>query len=169
MYVKYVKGKILSNEESLTGKGLIYVRKTYRIDVDKYSDDQPRDDRGRWTSGGGDSGSDGSENDSGAIKEINKPLVITDSQFGKKMGKHNGEWGIDPKNPDDREKLKQIISDIVHNHDKPVRIGEWRGYSEETLFFIKGDDAVITTQEGKFVSILKGGIKNARIKNAREY
>lgn len=112
---------------------------------------------------------EGKDGASATIKEIDKPLTMSDSQFGKKMGKHNDEWGIDPKKPDDGEKFKQIISDIVHNHDKPVRIGEWRGYSEETLFFIKGEDVVITTQEGRFVSILKGGISNGRVKDAREY
>lgn len=39
-----------------------------------------------------------------------------------------------------------------------VRIGFWRGQSE---------DVVITDQKNEFISILKGGVNNARVKNAR--
>lgn len=153
-------------------KSLNYVRKRYIIETEKYSDDQPRDDRGRWTDGGG-SDSGGQSGRSGdknvVIKELDKPLVITDSQLGKKIGKHSGEWEIDPQKPEDREKFKTIIGDIVLNHDKPVKIGEWRGQSQDTLFFIKGEDVVVTRQDGKFVTILKGGTSNVRVKNAREF
>lgn len=37
----------------------------------------------------------------------------------------------------------------------------------ETDFYIKGNDVVVANN-GEFVTILKGGIKNARIKNARK-
>ncbi len=95
--------------------------------------------------------------------------MIADSQLGKKIGKHGGEWGIDPQKPEDREKFKSIIGDIVQNHDMPVKIGEWRGQSQDTLFFIKGEDVVITRQDGKFVTILKGGTSNGRVKDARKF
>ncbi len=49
MYIKRCIGFI--DDTSLN-----YVRKRYIIETEKYSDSQPRDDRGRWTDGGGDSG-----------------------------------------------------------------------------------------------------------------
>ena len=36
------------------------------ININKYSDSQPRDDHGRWTDGGGDSGSGSSGGESGS-------------------------------------------------------------------------------------------------------
>ena len=36
------------------------------------------------------------------------------------------------------------------------------------LFHIKGEDVVITKQNGEFVTIMKGGIANGRVKNARK-
>lgn len=52
MYIKRCIGFI--DDTSLN-----YVRKRYIIETEKYSDSQPRNDRGRWTDGGG-SGSAGS-------------------------------------------------------------------------------------------------------------
>ncbi len=38
---------------------------------------------------------------------------------------------------------------------------------EEVLFFIQGEDVVVTTQNKEFITILKGGTSNVRVKNAR--
>lgn len=95
-------------------------------------------------------------------------IIIKNKQFGKKIGKHAKDWGLDASNPDSRKLLENIICDIVSNHNLPIRIGEWRGQREEVLFYIKGEDVVITKQNGEFVTILKGGISNARVANARE-
>lgn len=88
-------------------------------------------------------------------------------QFGKKIGKHAIDYGLDPGNPKDRIKMNDIIDNVVKNHSEQ-RIGDWRGQSEEVLFFIKGEDVVVSKQDGEFVTILKGGIENARVKNARK-
>ena len=103
------------------------------------------------------------------IREINEPLTIANAQLGKKLGKHIFEWGLNPQSSTDREKFIQIIYDIVLNHDKPIKIGEWRGQQEDVLFFIKGDDVVITKQNGEFVTIMKGGVNNGRVKDARKF
>lgn len=118
------------------------------------------------------------DEDSGIIK-INKPnnptilsgmvitqLTIPDKQYGKKLGKHAQDYGLDPNNKDHRMKFNKIIEDIVNNNDE-VRIGSWRGQEDEVIFFIKGENVVIMKKNGEFVSILKGGVNNARIKNAR--
>ena len=89
-----------------------------------------------------------------------------EKQFGKKVGKHARDYGLNPSVSSDREAFQGIIQDILDNKTEQ-RIGNWRGQPEEVLFNIKGDDVVITKQSGEFITILKGGINNARIKNAR--
>lgn len=62
--------------------------------------------------------------------------------------------------------MREIISDIVDNREI-IKIGPWRGQSEEVLFYIKGNDVVIHNSKNEFITILKGGADNARVKNAR--
>ena len=89
-----------------------------------------------------------------------------EKQFGKKVGKHARDFGLNPSLKSDRITFQEIVKNIVDNSDE-IRIGEWRGQDEEVLFHIKGEDVVITKQDKEFVSVLKGGITNARVKNAR--
>ena len=89
-----------------------------------------------------------------------------EKQFGKKVGKHAADFGLDPSNASDRERFLNIIDDIMSNAET-VRIGYWRGQSEDVLFHIRGEDVVITDQNNEFITILKGGISNERVKNAR--
>jgi hypothetical protein len=93
-------------------------------------------------------------------------IIQGDKQFGRKIGKHTKEWGLNPGNPDHRNQMKNIINDILDNHNE-VAHGDWRGQSGLSDFYIKGSDVVIVNN-GKFVTILKGGVENARIKDARE-
>ncbi len=129
--------------------------------------DNVPDDNSRSGSGGGGSSSGGG---SGVfIKEINKPLIITDAQLGKKIGRHILDFGLNPQKKEDRDKFVGIICDIVKNHNQPLKIGGWRGQADETLFFIKDLNVVVTKQNGEFVTILKGGVTNARVKRARNF
>ena len=89
-----------------------------------------------------------------------------EKQFGKKVGKHAKDFGLDPSIAKDREKFQRIIDDIMSNAES-VRIGFWRGQPEEVIFHIKGKDVVITDQNNEFITILEGGITNERVKNAR--
>ncbi len=114
------------------------------------------------------------EENSGIIEEQNvqietdglPKLTIPNKQFGKKSKRHMKEYNLDVSKADDREKYKQMILDFRHNYDE-IRIGEWAGQQEEVLFYIKGEDVMITKLNGEFVSLFKGGINNARVKNAR--
>lgn len=90
-----------------------------------------------------------------------------EKQFGKKVGKHAVDFGLSPNSPGDREKFQNILDEIIKNASEQ-RIGEWRGQPDEVIFYIKGDDVVITDKAGNFITILKGGINNARVKNARK-
>lgn len=103
------------------------------------------------------------------IKEIDKAFFITNAQLGKKLGKHIYEWGLNPQSITERQQFIEIIKDIVINHDQPIRIGYWRGQQDDVLFFIKGDDVVVVKTSGEFVTVMKGGVTNVRVKNARKF
>lgn len=103
---------------------------------------------------------------SGIMGKGTDDLILSWKQFGKKVGKHAADYHLDPASEKDRGKILDIINDIWNNATEQ-RIGFWRGQPEEVLFFIKGEDVVITKQSGEFVTILKGGITNDRVKNAR--
>ena len=95
-----------------------------------------------------------------------RDIIITDEQFGKKIGKHAQDWNLDASKAEDRERMKEIIYTIV-DHSDEVRHGNWRSQPGTSDFYIKGDDVVVKNN-GKFVTILKGGINNERVKNARK-
>lgn len=77
------------------------------------------------------------------------------------------EFGLDVQKADDREKYKEMIMTFRDSYDE-VRTGEWAGQEGEILFFIKGEDVMLTKQNGEFITLFKGDINNARIKNARK-
>lgn len=93
-------------------------------------------------------------------------IIKMDKQFGKKIGKHAFDYGLDPASPDTREQMHKII-DAIYQAPDAIAHGDWRGQANPVKFFIKGDDVVITTENSVFVTILKEGISNARVKNAR--
>lgn len=62
--------------------------------------------------------------------------------------------------------MHEIINDIVDNYDR-IKNGEWRGQKNNVDFYIKGEDVVILTDSNEFVTVMKGGINNERVKNAR--
>ena len=93
-------------------------------------------------------------------------IIKTDKQFGKKIGKHAMDYGLDPTKPADREQMRMKIDSICTTADT-IAHGDWRGQPKPVKFYIKGDDVVVTTEDDVFITILKGGISNARVKNAR--
>lgn len=108
-----------------------------------------------------------SEKSSKNLENIgNSGIILSDKQFGKKVGRHAKDFGLSPEKAEDREKLRNIIADIINNKDD-YAIGNWRGQSGQVEFFIKGEDVVIV-KNNKFVSILKSGVNNARVKEARK-
>ena len=62
--------------------------------------------------------------------------------------------------------MKRLINNIIENADT-VKEGYWRGQPEDVLFYILGEDVVLTKQDGEFISVFTGGANNKRIKNAR--
>lgn len=99
------------------------------------------------------------------IEKSDKAIIIKSEQFGKKIGKHAKDFGLNEAKEEDRNKMIEIITDIFSSNEK--RIGNWRGQEEDVLFHIKDNDVVITDQNNEFITILKGGVNNERVKNAR--
>lgn len=103
---------------------------------------------------------------SGIIKEGSDNFILDWKQFGKKIGKHAADYGYDPSSEDGRQKMLEKIYSI-RNNPTEAREGYWRGQVDEVYFFIQGADVVITKKTGEFITIMKGGIANDRVKNAR--
>ena len=93
-------------------------------------------------------------------------ILFTDKQFGKKIGKHAEDYGLDASNAEDREKMLNIIKEIYRSADQRFT-GDWRGQEHKVVFSIKAEDVVITKENGEFVTIMKGGANNERIKKER--
>ena len=93
-------------------------------------------------------------------------IIMTGKQFGKKAGEHVKDYGLDVTKEEDRKKFFEITQDIVQNHDE-IRHGDWRGQKGTCDFYIKGEDVVVINNN-KYVSTLKGGANNERVKNARK-
>ena len=94
-----------------------------------------------------------------------KNFSINSKQFGKKSNKHMKDYGLDVSSKSDRKKFVRIINDIVENHDSVIRNINWRGQTNTVIAYVKGKDVVLVDKNNEFITILKGGINNARIKN----
>ena len=93
-------------------------------------------------------------------------IIISDKQFGKKVGRHAMDYGLNPSEKSSRNQIIGIIYKIVDNADE-VATGFFRGQLEDVDFYIYGSDVVIVNKDGEFVTLMKGGIDNGRVKNAR--
>jgi hypothetical protein len=96
--------------------------------------------------------------------ETPKPpeLHINEKQFGKKLGKHASDWGLNPSNVDDRSAFRTKIIEIVDDRDDVTRV-IW--YDKEEWAFRKGNDVVLVRDNGEFHTIMKDGADNRRLTN----
>lgn len=90
---------------------------------------------------------------------------INNKQFGKKSSKHMRDYELDASLESDRKKFVDIINNIVENNDRIIRNINWRGQTDPLIAYVKGDDVVLANKNNEFVTILRGGVNNARIKN----
>ncbi|TQI82464.1 VENN motif-containing pre-toxin protein [Serratia fonticola] len=96
----------------------------------------------------------------------NAAFSVTNAQLGKKLGKHVEDFGGNPSNAADRQRVLEIINDIGSNPDKVIAgkfagQGAGAGASRGDVFFrIKGNDVVVTKPDGSFVTVLKDGVTN---------
>lgn len=93
-------------------------------------------------------------------------IIISSKQYGKKIGKHARDYGLNPSNPTDRKIMDNKIADIIANKDDYAK-GEWRGQDGLCSFYIKGNDVVVVNANNEFVTIMEGGVNNVRVKKAR--
>ena len=92
--------------------------------------------------------------------------MITNIRFRKKIEKHAVDFELDVTNAQNRCKTLDIIKEII-NHPDDILYGQWKSQRDESAFYIKNQDVVVVNH-GKFVTILKGGVNNERVKNARK-
>ncbi|MBQ7670568.1 MAG: hypothetical protein IJS45_07605 [Clostridia bacterium] len=92
-------------------------------------------------------------------------IHFDDKQFGKKVGKHASDFGLNPNDPEGRAKFAEITKNILDNPDE-MRIGTWRGQTERVVFYIKGEDVVVVNSLKEYVTTLKNGAQNKRVKGA---
>lgn len=95
-------------------------------------------------------------------------ISINDKQFGKKAAKHMEEFNLNPSDYKDRNAFKRKIKSISDNPDDVIRGIDWRGYKDPVVAYVSGDDVVLVTKNNEFITIMKGGVNNARIKNKRK-
>jgi RHS repeat-associated protein len=105
-----------------------------------------------------------------ATKGARHALDIDDAQFGHKIAQHARDFGLDPSNATHRAQLRTLIEDIGTNPQR-VAEGTFRGLGPggtrgPASFRVKGSDVVVATPEGRFVTILKGGINNPSVRRA---
>jgi len=103
-------------------------------------------------------------------KPAPKTFEVDSKQFGKKVGDHAKDFGLDPSDPTARAQIGDLIKDIGQNPQRSVP-GTFRGQGPGGArgpvdFRIKGNDVVVTTPDGKFVTILKDGINNPSVVEA---
>ena len=110
------------------------------------------------------------------VAELKNPpksgMIITDRQLGKKGGRHMAEWGLNPASAEDRKKYVEISEDIKNNATEVRRV-PWLfdmttgKRTVEVNAYIKGDDVVLVDDNNVYITTMKGGIKNARVKGGK--
>ena len=102
-------------------------------------------------------------------------LKMSDKQFGKKVGKHAEDFGLDPSSSESRDFVRNTANEIFRKPTE-IREGVFRGQgvvlpnganaTGKVRFYIQGNDVVITDMSNNFITIMKDGINNLYIKKA---
>ena len=83
------------------------------------------------------------------------------------------DFGLDVSNPVHRKQFRNFVEDIGSKPYKVVK-GTFAGQGVnggrgDVLFYVKGNDVVVTSPNGKFVTVLENGVKsNTSVKSALE-
>lgn len=100
-------------------------------------------------------------------KNVKENVFFDDKKFGKKVGKHAVDFGLDVKQPESRDKFAEITKEIIDNSDEK-RTGNWRGQEGAVTFYIKGNDVVVVNENNEYVTTLKNGITNKRVREGKK-
>lgn len=110
-----------------------------------------------------------------AVGELKNPpkddIIITDKQLGKKAGRHMKEWDLDPTSAKDRQKFIDISNNIRRNADEVRRV-QWLFDKDgkrtvEVNAYIKGNDVVLVDDNHFYITTMKDGIYNNRVKGGK--
>lgn len=99
-------------------------------------------------------------------KSLPDRLVISGKSLGKKMKQRVLELGLDPSDPDVRQKFRSRIDRIFLNTDEK-RANFYRGQGKNglegvVLFYRRGHDVLVLSLEGNFITLLVGGVNSQR-------
>ena len=108
-------------------------------------------------------------------KDVKDGLKMSEKQFGKKVGKHAEDFGLDPSSSESRDFVRNKANEIF---EKPTEIREGIFRGQGTLlpngsnaagkvrFYIQGRDVVMTDMNNNFITIMKDGINNIYVNKA---
>lgn len=100
-------------------------------------------------------------------------IIISAKQLGKKAGKHMAEWNLDVSSEQDRQEFERITRDIIENATEVRRV-QWLkdpvsgSRTVEVNAYIKGNDVVLVNDNGEYITTMKDGINNTRVKKGRK-
>jgi hypothetical protein len=100
-----------------------------------------------------------------AKPDVHKPeqLTVDDKQFGKKFGKHAQDYGINPGSPEARQWFRDEIHRIYDDPDRTFEV-DWRGQEGKPVALLKGDDILLLKKNGEFITLMKDGVNNERVR-----
>lgn len=99
-------------------------------------------------------------------------LWVNDKQFGKKLGKHITEFGLDPAKSEDRLKYRETAQDVFESYNEQ-RFVKWAvnpltGIRDiEVLVRMKDGIALLTHADGRFITMFMDYSNNKRINEGR--
>ena len=82
------------------------------------------------------------------------------------------EWGLNVSSAEDRAKFIEITKNIRANAQEVRRV-QWLHDPEtgrrtvEVNGYILGEDVVLVKDDGEYITTMRGGINNGRVKNGR--
>jgi len=94
-------------------------------------------------------------------------VIVSGKQFGRKLKKHAGDWGLDPSSRLDRNEFYTIAAGIIDGADDVIT-REWRSQPGTCTFYHRGNDVVVVNENDEFVTVMRGGSNNARYRRAVE-
>lgn len=100
-------------------------------------------------------------------------MTVSSVKLGRKGGKHMKEWGLSPSSAEDRQKFLQISDEIRMNADEVRRV-QWLFNANtgkrtvEVNAYISGNDVVLVDDDNNFITTMKDGAQNSRVKGGRK-
>lgn len=161
-------GQVFLVSEALPGANMYPMHPMCRCSTAAYMEEEKENSEDIFTEEEEFDGGNGyNENKETTLVTLATGLFVTRKQFGKKSGKHMKDYGLNPKDKRDRVVFERKIKEIVNKADEIIEGIDWLGQGRPLRGYIKEEDVVLQNSRGFFVTILKGGVHNKRVKKAR--